>query len=140
MRFAVMTVALAACAAPSGLDVTINNNYAESIFTLTLTPTHSDGGAFPVPVFTQERIGDYSSGSHTLSSPPLGYVALDLSTTSAGSPQSFPTWILNITGSGSLTITYDLDPATLMFRAGVGCSGSIDCSQGLKVPASDGGM
>lgn len=112
-------LALAACGPLpdlSGREITaaIHNDYAASLFTLTIVEAGADGGTLePVVVFNNERIEGYRSAEETFKLRGSEFT-WTLSVVSLGERQNFSPK-LDRAGGSIMRIEYDFDMATARF-------------------------
>lgn len=121
MRLPALLLLLAGCGPlgvnPSQAKATIINSYAESLFTLTVTPVSSK--AKTTTLFSGERINSNksaTSASFTVPTAAEGKVDFVLTATSLGDDHRF-TGQVDLTASDELLLTYDYDLALAEFRA-----------------------
>lgn len=109
---------------PAGeFDVGIENDYAESIFTLkwSLLSPPTDGKPAEGTLFNAVRIAGYSSERLDMDVPFGSKVRFSMAAVSLGRTQSFPAMDLDLDdGSKRLTFTYEYDLATADFTVAAG--------------------
>lgn len=101
------------------LKAKITNEYAESLFTLTVHVKSAGGKVVSPQLFTETRIEGYKTATADFSAELGDRISFDLVTTSLGEKHSFMADVATpvSTSNSTLSISYDYDLARAEFRA-----------------------
>lgn len=103
---------------PLAMSARVENDYAESLFTMAVTVSTPDGGSTTTQVFDEKRIGSSSSATAPFEARPGDVVEFAFSALSLGQRQSFGSVKMTesvVSSKKSLVVAYDFDLATAKF-------------------------
>lgn len=103
---------------PLQMTARVKNEYAESLFTMSVIVTGADGGVSTTPIFSDRRVPGFSSAEGPFEAFPGDQVQFDFSALSLGQRQNFSRTTLKTGADASkktLEVLYDFDLATADF-------------------------